>query len=254
MLAGVSDADEESLIGGFVAGAARVGSTVRRAASPRSTHVRQLLDHFATAGWTGAPRFLGYDEQGREILEFLNGDVPAHPDTRHTSDEALARVARLVREFHDLTAGTPLARLDGIAGEVVCHNDLSPKNTIYRDTPAGLRPVAIIDWDIAAPGRRIHDVAHVCWQFLDLGHGTTNVSAATRGVQTIADAYGLYGRDELVETILWWQDRCWRGIVAEADAGLPHALRLRAAGAIEEVRDAYGWVLAHRAQLEAGLR
>jgi len=32
-------------------------------------------------------------------------------------------------------------------------------------------PVAFIDWDLAVPGRRIHDVAHVCWQYLGLGPG-----------------------------------------------------------------------------------
>jgi aminoglycoside phosphotransferase (APT) family kinase protein len=70
-------------------------------------------------------------------------------------------VAELVRQFHDLTAGTLLA--DG--QEVVCHNDLSPKNTVYRDLGRGLRPVAFLDWDLAAPGRRLHDVAHLCWQY-----------------------------------------------------------------------------------------
>jgi Ser/Thr protein kinase RdoA (MazF antagonist) len=65
-------------------------------------------------------------------------------------------VARLVRQFHDLTAGTALAGHH----EAVCHNDLSPKNTVYRDLEAGWRPVAFIDWDLAAPGARLHDVAY----------------------------------------------------------------------------------------------
>jgi len=47
-----------------------------------------------------------------------------------------AEVARLVRQFHDLTAGTPLAGDQ----EVVYHNDLSPKNTVYRDDREGMRP------------------------------------------------------------------------------------------------------------------
>jgi len=42
-------------------------------------------------------------------------------------------------------------------------------NTVYRDRAGELRPVALIDWDIAAPGRRIHDIAHVCWQYAGLG-------------------------------------------------------------------------------------
>ena len=67
---------EIPLTGGFVSGAVRVGDTVRRAASPRSPYVRELLDLFAAAGWSGAPRFLGYDEAGREIVEYVSGDVP----------------------------------------------------------------------------------------------------------------------------------------------------------------------------------
>jgi hypothetical protein len=41
-------------------------------------------------------------------------------------DESLVTVARLVREFHDLTAGTPLAGDQ----KVMCHNDLPSKNTV----------------------------------------------------------------------------------------------------------------------------
>jgi aminoglycoside phosphotransferase (APT) family kinase protein len=167
--------------------------------------VHALLGPFERHGWGGAPLFLGIDEQGREVLSFLDGHVawqlvqPPAP----TSEASLARVASLVREFHELTAGTPLT-----AGqEVVCHNDLSPKNTVYRDSDAGLRPVAFIDWDIAAPGARIHDIAHVCWQYLGLGPGIADVPAASHRMRLICDACGLRDRDSLVDTILWWQER-----------------------------------------------
>ena len=97
---------------------------------------------------------------------------------------AVVRVGDTVRRppspnagfVHDLTAGTPLAG----PGEVVCHNDLSPKNTVYRDRGLGLRPVAFIDWDIAGPGDRLHDVAHVCWQYLPLGPAAGDLDTATR--------------------------------------------------------------------------
>jgi aminoglycoside phosphotransferase (APT) family kinase protein len=147
-------------------------------------------------------------------------------------------VARLVRQFHDLTAGTDLAA----GGEVVCHNDLSPKNTVYRES----LPVAFVDWDIAAPGERIHDVAHVCWQYLGLGPAVPDAAEAARLVRVIADAYGLADRTALVDTILWWQDRCWRGIDAAAEAGDPAMVRLRDRGTVEAVRAAYDWTGGHR--------
>jgi hypothetical protein len=117
-------------------------------------------------------------------------------------------VAELVREFHDLTAGTPLA-----AGcEVVCHNDLAPQNTVYRDAGAGRR------------------------------------------MRLICDAYGLSDRDRLVGTVLWWQDRCWRGILAKAEAGEAAMIRLRDSGAAASVRREFDWVARHRAELAAALR
>jgi len=226
---------DERLPGGFVNEVVRVGDTVRRA--PASEFVHRLLRHLEP--WPGAPRFRGIDS-GREVLDYLDGHV-AWERTQPadvTSDESLVRVAQLVREFHDLTAGTELAGDQ----EVVCHNDLSPKNTVYRDLGEGLRPVAFIDWDIAAPGRRVHDVAHVCWQYLNLGP-TSDVDAAARGVRLISDAYGLTDRAELVDTILWWQDRCRRGIEATNTPAHEH---LRAAGVPAEIRAAYDWVAANR--------
>jgi aminoglycoside phosphotransferase (APT) family kinase protein len=165
------------------------------------------------------------------------------------SDESLVGVARLVRQFHDLTAGSSLA-----GGEqVVCHNDLSPKNTVYRDLGSGLRPVAFLDWDLAAPGPRIHDIAHMCWQYLGLGPSVAHPAEAVRGLRLLCDAYGPVDRDSLIETILWWQDRCWRGIEAAAAAGDPGGLRLRAAGVVETVRAARAWVAEHRRELADGI-
>jgi hypothetical protein len=240
---------EQRLTGGFVTAVVRVGDTVRRRPSADAEFAHALLGWFERRGWSGAPRFLGTDERGREVLSFIDGHVawePAQPASV-TSNASLARVAVLVREFHDLTAGTPLAA----GAEVVCHNDLSPKNTVYRSGGMGLRPTAFIDWDIAAPGKRIEDIAHVCWQYLGLGPDAADPGTAGRRMRLICDAYGLTDRGGLVESILWWQDRCWRGIDATAAAGDPAMIRLREAGAAQSVRDAFGWVSGHRAELAA---
>ena len=238
---------EQLLPGGFVSRVVRDGDTVRRSPGDRADFAHKLLRHLEQRGWTGAPRLLGVDGQGREVLTFLEGYVAwQSPTDRVSSAESLAEVARLVRQFHDLTAGTPLAGDQ----EVVCHNDLSPKNTVYRDDGEGLRPVAFLDWDIAAPGARIHDVAHMCWQYLNLGPCVTDLVTTSQRVRLMCDAYGLADRSQVVTTILWWQDRCWRGIDAGAEAGDAAMAGLRASGAVRSVRAAYDWVLAHRAEIE----
>ncbi|MET1075960.1 MAG: phosphotransferase [Umezawaea sp.] len=229
---------EQRLPGGFVNEVVRVGDTVRRPSAGGFAH--RLLEHLED--WPGAPRLLGVDSRGREVLEFLDGHVAweAEQPAEVGSEASLAGVARLTREFHDLTTG--------LAGdqEVVCHNDLSPKNTVYRDSGKGLRPVAFIDWDHAGPGSRVHDLAHVCWQYTGMGPGA-DVDAVARDIRAICEAYGLDDRSTLIDAVLWWQDRCWRGIVA--DEG-PAGKRLRAAGVVEEVRGKYDWVAGHRVELD----
>jgi len=61
-------------------------------------------------------------------------------------------------------------------------------------------------------------------------------------------------RAALVDTILWWQDRCWRGIQAEIDAGTEAVRGLAEAGAVAAVLADFEWTRRHRGTLEAGLR
>src|SRR5215211_7796433 len=145
MLASVSadgTAHELPLSGGrLTAGVVRVGDTVRRPNGPHSTFVHALLTHLDAVGFAGAPRLLGFDEHGREILSYVAGWVP--PNLDHFPDAVLVHAARLLRALHDATAGTSLAGDQ----EVVCHNDPSPCNYVFRES----RPVAFIDFDHAAP-------------------------------------------------------------------------------------------------------
>ncbi|MDF3147380.1 MULTISPECIES: phosphotransferase [unclassified Streptomyces] len=245
--------EERVLGGGSVNEVVRVGATVRRTSHERSGYVRELLAFFEERGWDGAPRHLGTDERGREVFAYLEGRAAVTPRERAAActDAALVRVAQLVRHFHDLTHGTSLAG----DRDVVCHNDLAPKNTVYGAVDGGeWWPTAFVDWDIAAPGERVHDLAHVCWQYLDLGPGITDVSEAARRIALVCDAYGPgCGSEGIVDVILWWQDRCWRGIESGAQRGEPAMAGLREGGAVEEVRNAYAWVAGHRRELEAFL-
>lgn len=239
---------EERLAGGFINEVVRAGDTVRRAGSLNTEFVAQLLQHLDERGWSGAPRFIGVDEQGREILSFIEGIVPIDSDIEPpiSTDESLIAVARMVREFHDLTAGTPLAGME----EVVCHNDLSPTNTVYRGEAGIMMPVAFIDWDLAAPRGRIYDVAHVCWKYLDLGPSITDLDECARKIHLICDAYGLEDLSRMTDAIIWWQEASIRGIETGAKAGDKGMMRLQNAGILPEIRASVTWVQKNRTALE----
>jgi len=76
-----STSHELPLSGGrLTAGVVRVGDTVRRPTGPHSAFVHALLMHLEAVGFAGAPRLLGMDDQGREILSYLAGWVPPNLD------------------------------------------------------------------------------------------------------------------------------------------------------------------------------
>lgn len=246
-------AHETPLPGGYVNEVVLKDGSVRRPVGPHSPFVHRVLEHLEDHGWSGAPRLLGRDEEGREMLGFIEGHAAIeHGRSAYAeSDASLARLAAMVREFHDLCADPALS---GDA-ETVCHNDLAPKNTVYTDAGPGALPVAFIDWDGAAPGERLHDVAHLCWEFLRLGTPVTDLPETARRMRLVADAYGLDPdrRSRLVDTVLWWQDRCRRGIEAGAAAGDPAMVRIRDLGAPVWIKGDHDWVLEHRAALGAAL-
>jgi hypothetical protein len=56
-------------------GVVRVGDTVRRPHHPQSYAIAAYLDHLERQGFQGAPRYLGRDSSGRDVLTFIEGDV-----------------------------------------------------------------------------------------------------------------------------------------------------------------------------------
>src|SRR4051812_24123156 len=66
---------EARLPGGNTTGAVRIGDVVHKRASPWTPTVHALLRHLEDAGFDAAPRALGFDDQGREMLTFLPGET-----------------------------------------------------------------------------------------------------------------------------------------------------------------------------------
>ena len=194
---------EIPLIGGIDnrGGIVRVGDTVRRPAKPWSPAVRALLHHLEAVGFDGAPRHLGVDEQGRDIMSFLDGDVPLPPyPSWAMTEEALVALGVLLRRYHAATATFDRSAAaawapywcDPNGGPAVCHNDVFPENVVFRD---GL-PVALIDFDMAAPGRPLWDLAIAAheWAPLKAPGAMRNHPPdldAVRRFGVLARAYGL---------------------------------------------------------------
>jgi aminoglycoside phosphotransferase (APT) family kinase protein len=85
--------------------------------------------------------------------------------------------------------------------EVVCHNDFSPYNTVYRD---GL-PVSMFDFDVAAPGPRVWDLAFAVYRFThlcEISNGLTISETALRDeMKLFCNQYGLESDREVLEMI-----------------------------------------------------
>jgi hypothetical protein len=184
--------EEVPLLGGMsTPGVVRVGDTVRRPLNANSDYVHGLLLHLEERGFDGAPRYLGVDEKGREILTFIDGFAPPHNGFELT-EEAVRAGARLVRDVHDLTQGTPFAT----GSEVAAHRNLSQPNFVFRD----LIPIGIIDWDSTRPGTRIENLGDFLWAFVHpavYGDG----EPAARMLRAAVDEYGYRG-DGLLEAML----------------------------------------------------
>jgi len=182
-----------------------------------------------------APRFLGMDEQGREILSYLEGEI--WPDSGSgLSDDQLEQAARAIRRYHDATVGSSLAQ----GSEIVAHHDLGPHNTIFQDGHL----VGFIDWDDAAPGTRLRDLANAVYNYVDVSHWSNQeANEQARRIRLMCVAYG-------------WNDPIT--LVNDFEADLQQALRNHEqagrAGAIKIFAQEVDWMRKLAQELRLALR
>lgn len=194
----------------------RSGAHVLRPTTPSTPAIHALLHHVRAHGFTGAPRVVGVDPDGRERLAWIDGEVPLPPfPTWSITDRAVVTITTLLRRFHDATVGFSAPPdavwsdelADPTPGDqpVLCHNDVCPENVVFSEGIA----VALLDFDFAAPGRREWDVATMARMCIPVetaedaartGRGTLN---PVRRLRVVADAYGLdeAGRHTLLDAL-----------------------------------------------------
>lgn len=181
----------------------RVDGTVRRPQTAASPAAHALLRHLERVGFDGAPRFLGEDELGREVLSYIHGDVATVPyPAWATTDSALVSVAHLLRRYHEAVRtfdpdgyAWPTPVPAPYRERFASHNDPNLDNVVFRDGEA----VALIDFDLAGPGSSIWDVALAARLWVPLRDPCDvpdhRAERAAERLRMVADAYGLADDD-----------------------------------------------------------
>jgi aminoglycoside phosphotransferase (APT) family kinase protein len=264
-----ADAGREALVGGMEnAGAVyRRGSLVERPAPPHAPALHAHLRALAAHGFVGAPTPVGPVVGGREQLTFIPGDValPPFPEWAMT-ETALESLGGLLRRLHE--AGAAVGVEDGVewpthladpeGGTVLCHNDVCPDNVVFRDG----RATALIDFDLAAPGRPIWDVAMTAryWvPMLDPESAAALYPAALdapRRLRLLADGYGLSPQDRagLPEVVEQATAVCRAFVEARVSGGDPAYVRMLAErGGWARWDRIQTWLTTHRALFTTAL-
>ena len=182
----MADQPEIPLAGGRVTeGVVRIGDFVHRPVCANSPFVHSVLRWLERKAVDCCPRFTGIDGQGREITTFLPGRSPT--DLGYYSDGQCVRAVSIIKTLHEALGDFP-----GCAyGQTVCHNDLSRCNFMFQDD----MPYAVFDWDGAAIGDPLDDLAYAVWMWLDIGNEDNEASATAARMRLMLDRYGV-GRQE----------------------------------------------------------
>ncbi len=150
----------------------RIGDEVARPTYPQTTSVEHFLQHLIAAGIGFVPAPLGFDEQGRQRLRYLEGTAPTPPYPPWAFDEKLlVEVASFQRQMHEaarsyeqpsdatwaVSAGDyfPIESLR-CESPIVCHNDLGMTNIIMNEAR---HAVGVIDFDYCRPVDPLFDIA-----------------------------------------------------------------------------------------------
>jgi hypothetical protein len=247
-----------------VAGSALIDGQVHRHTGPWTPAVHALLAHLEARGFDGAPRVVGFDEKGREVLTWVEGEAPVMPwPAWMQTEDALVGLARLLRRYHEAVAdfaAPPEAQwrrwLGSPGGPIIRHGDLWPSNVVFRD---GV-PVALIDWEFAQPGTALDDLVSAAKQWVPL---LSDERAAENGwalpvdragrLCLFCDAYGLSVEDRaaLLPTALANYQYGYQSHKTWGEAGIPGFAEMWQEGSGARILADWDWLQANLAGLEA---
>lgn len=243
-------------------GAAIVGDTVRKPVGRWTPAVHALLRHLENVGFDGAPRVLGIDDSGREILTYLPSDACSRIDAPK-GDEALVGLGRLLRDFRESLngfepSGDASWRLGKTLrpGEIICHNDVNPGNVVYRDG----KPYALIDWDLAGPGSPLDDFVRAAILFTPLvpdeicrAWGFDEVPDRAHRLRPLCEGYGIEVGPWILGAVEELERRDLEDLVTLGRQGVSPFASFLSSGSEEATRRDLDWLATERDQLERAL-
>lgn len=227
--------NEEILTGGNVSNVYRSGDTVRRELKPDSYKIHKLLKHLEYKGFRYAPKFLGIDEKGREILSFIEGEAGNYPLKEYMwSDDVLIEIAKMLRLYHDSVQDFSFEEswesLDNTPQpfEVMCHNDFAIYNIIFNHE----RPIGIIDFDVAGPGPRLWDIAYTLYTCVPLSrfyisetgevisyNSLQHANRIQHRVTLFFESYGKGAEEDYLEMVLLRLDALCKLMIKKSSEG-----------------------------------
>ena len=193
----------------------RDGDHVLRPSNPHTPTIHAFLRFLRAEGSRRPATRSASIRTAASGCEYIAGDVavPPYPAWAQT-DMALATAAALLRRLHDVSARyvpPPDATWSAEMADperrrpVICHNDVCLENIVYRNQVA----VGLLDFDFAAPGRRVYDLAAFARMCVPMDTdddavllGRTPPFDPFRRLRIVADAYGLRrDRDEFLDAV-----------------------------------------------------
>ncbi len=271
------DHPEAPLLGGDVTGGiVRIGDTVRRPRGPWSDSVASYLLHLEQVGFRASPRFLGVDEQGRDVLEFVPGEVPSQPvvEAWAATEEVLRAIAVLLKGLHeasasfappaescwfgdDLSVDLPVELPPAPPPDIVSHFDVTPQNVVFH---SGL-PVALIDFDLTRPGTRLQDVINTAMWWVPLFPPDDRDAAMVVGdvpsrLAIFVNSYGLSAdeRTAFLDVAAEGATRTWHRMRANAEHRGGGWARMWNEGVGDRILRRRAWLLENQPILDRALR
>jgi Ser/Thr protein kinase RdoA (MazF antagonist) len=240
----------------------RIGDKVHRPADFWTPAVHSLLEHLASVGFDYAPRVFGFDDQGREVLQYFEGESGGHSWKKVVSDEGLQKYAKLLRGYHDAVKSyKPPEELEwgngakGLKpGEIICHGDFGVWNIVWQ----GDDPVGIVDWDCAYPAKPEFDILYALEYsapFRDdtaalKWHGFSQPPDRKHRIKVFMDAYGTPMIQDVAYKVARMQRQVGEYEAYLAQRGVQPQANWVANGDLEEVEKHAEWSETHASLFE----